>query len=224
MKNLMKAATITASAVMLTAGSANAFTLAQSSSASIGATQLNFASSLMLNQYDGSLGALTKLEFIIEGTLDGSTVVSSGSIKLLGGTATATLGADVGIASIGTIITTIPAGALVGAPISFGDPAATFAGSDSDTYSTVILAEFLPYLGAGMVNVPISGDLANSFMTTGSGSLTTLADATLKLTVNYYVDDAPPPVPEVSTAVSAGAFALLGGVVLLRSRKVAAKA
>lgn len=72
-------------------------------------------------------------------------------------------------------------------------------------------------------SLPFQFDAFESFSYTKSGSgLSAGSDASATGTVSVwytYELTSPPPVPEVSTAVSAAGFALIGGIFVLRNRK-----
>ena len=214
MTNLRTALAATAASVAAF-GAAHAATIMDSFTVGVQTTNFNVVDELA--QFDPSLGTLTKIEFMLEGDVEGEAKVesldSSASVVTANLQATISLSNSLDPMSPVELVVVIPAvnanfnATAFDGTIDFdGTSGATFDGlAGSGTQSVMITdaAEFAPYIGLGTFAVSI--DATGQSSASGAGNLitqfATRAGATGKV-IYHYTPDGQVPVP--------GAIILMG--------------
>lgn len=183
-----------------------------------------------LNQFNPTFGNLTDVEFVLSSQLRGtanfvSFWFSQTPFNVNSYSVQANVSAILNT-PFATTLTTVSSVQL--APPSFSIPANSgtvfhYAAGSTNSYFYSIppynLSDFAAFVGTGTTNVSISAILSALSSTSGSGGVDLIAESQTTVTVNYHYEQSVPAVPETSTAISAGVFALIGSFFVLRKNK-----
>ena len=186
-----------------------------------------------LNQFNPALGNLTSVEFVLSSQLRGTANFVSFWFSQTPFTVNS-YGVQANVSAIlnapfATTLTTSPSYQL--APPSFLVPINsstvfhyTAGSTNSYLYNLPPFnqSDFAAFIGTGTTNISISSILAATLSSSGSGGVDIIGESETTITINYEFDARVPDlvsVPETSTAVGAGVFALIGGIFVLRKNK-----
>jgi hypothetical protein len=201
------------------ATAANAATVSYDASVSDAPT--NWANVLSLPQFNPALGTLTKVTLTLFGRVDG-TVQAENLSPTSSSTTTLTLAAkiiaEVAGATLEVVVEPFDEEVVVldafDGIIDFGGTSGrTFASFATDEKSESTMADLLPFIGLGLIDVNVSANGTSAGSGGGNLLLSSASTAQAKTTVTYTYSEIPLPagLPLLATAV--------GGLALLRRRK-----
>jgi len=204
---------------LMMATAANAATVSYDES--VGDTATDWAQVLNLPKFNPALGTLTKVTLTLFGRVDG-TVRAENESPTSPSTTTLTLAAkiiaEVAGATLEVVVEPFDEEVVVldafDGILDFGGTSGrTFASFATDEKSESTMADLLPFIGLGLIDVNVSANGTSAGSGGGNLLLSFASTAQAKTTVTYTYSEIPLPagLPLLATAV--------GGLALLRRRK-----